>query len=105
MTSSDPALNVMLRQVREVLPYASSRAVLCDLGKDGDNINNYIDGCIYYLNLSKSIQSAAGLKALKSAANGRYLMCKPLPYCCHLLYRSTFILLSLKCMLGLFVIL
>ena len=40
----------------------------------------YIDKRIY-LNLSKSTQSAAGLKALKSAANGRYLTCKSLSYC------------------------
>ena len=33
-----------------------------------------------YLNLSKSIQSTAGLRALKPAANGRYFMCKSLPY-------------------------
>ena len=33
-----------------------------------------------YLCLSKSIQSAAGLKALKPAASGRYLMCKSLHY-------------------------
>ena len=33
--------------------------------------------CIY-LNLTESIQSAAGLKLLKPAANGRYLMCKSL---------------------------
>ena len=32
----------------------------------------------YYLILSKSVQSTAGLKALKLAANGRYLMCKSL---------------------------
>ena len=36
-----------------------------------------------YLNLSKSTQSAAWLKALKPAANGRYFMCKPLPYYFH----------------------
>ena len=29
-----------------------------------------------YLNLFKSTQSSAGLKALKPAANGRYLLCK-----------------------------
>ena len=56
-----------------------------------------------YLNLFKSTPSAAGLKALKPAASGRYLMCKSLPCYFHLLYRSTFILLSAKCMLGLFV--
>ena len=56
-----------------------------------------------YLNLSKPTQSAAGLKSLKPAAHGRYLMCKSLPYYFHLLYRSTFILLLAKCMLGLFV--
>ena len=56
-----------------------------------DNIYN-VDGRIY-LNLSKSIQRATGLKALKLAANGHYLMCKSLPCCLHLLYRSTFILL------------
>ena len=39
-----------------------------------------------YLNLSKSVQSPAGLKTLKPAANGRFLMCKPLHL--HLLYRS-----------------
>ena len=55
-----------------------------------------------YLNLFKSTESATGLKALKPAANGSYLMCKSLPYYFHLLYRSTFILLSAKCMLGLF---
>ena len=54
-----------------------------------------IDRCIY-LNLVKSTQSAAELKALKHAAIGRYLMCKSLPYYFHLLYRSTFILLSAK---------
>ena len=42
-----------------------------------------IDRHIYF-NLFKSTQSAAGLKALKPAANGRYLMCKS-PYF-HLLY-------------------
>ena len=51
-------------------------------------------------NVFKSNQSAAGLKALKPAANGRYL-CKSLDYF-HLLYRSTFIL-SAKCTLGLLV--
>lgn len=35
VTSTDPVLNVMLQQVQVVLPYASGRAVLCDLGKDG----------------------------------------------------------------------
>ena len=34
----------------------------------------YIDGSIY-LNPSKSIQNDTGLKALKPAANGSYLMC------------------------------
>ena len=55
-----------------------------------------------YLNLSKSTQSTARLKASKPAANGSYLMCKSLPYNFHLLYRSAFILLSAKCILGLF---
>ena len=41
------------------------------------------------------------VKALKPAANGHYFMRKPLPYCYHLLYRSTFIFLSVKSMLGL----
>ena len=49
-----------------------------------------------YLNLSESTQSTAGLKALKPAANGRYLMCKSSPCYLHLVYRSTFILLSVK---------
>ena len=62
----------------------------------------YIDRRIY-LNLYKSTQSAAGPKALQPAANGRYFMCKSLPYYFHVLYRSTCILLSSKCMLGLFV--
>ena len=47
-----------------------------------------------YINLFKSTQSAAELKDLKPAVNGRYLMCKSLPYYLHLLYRNTFILLS-----------
>ena len=51
-----------------------------------------IDGRIY-LNLSSSIQSTAGPKVLKPAANGWNLLCKSLPYYLHLLYRSTFILL------------
>ena len=34
----------------------------------------------FYLDLPKLTQSIAGLKALKPAANGRYLMCKSLPY-------------------------
>ena len=55
-----------------------------------------------YLNRSKLTQSAAGPTALKPAANGRYLMCKSLPYYLHLLYRT--VLLSVKCMLGLFVV-
>ena len=55
-----------------------------------------------YLNLSKSNQRAAGLKAVKPAANGHYLMCKSLPYYLRLLYKSTVILLSVKCMPGLF---
>ena len=37
-----------------------------------NNNNEYIDRRIY-INLSKSIQSTAGLKALKVAANGRSL--------------------------------
>ena len=32
------------------------------------------------VNISNSIQSAAGLKALRLAANGRYLMLKSRPY-------------------------
>ena len=40
-------------------------------------------------------------EALKLEANGRYLVCKSSPYYFHLLYRSTFFLLSAKCMLGL----
>ena len=56
-----------------------------------------------YLNLSKETESAAELKALKPAASGRYWTCKSLPRYFHLLYRSTVILLSAKCMLGLFV--
>ena len=62
----------------------------------------YVLYCIdrrIYLNLSKSAQSATGLKALKPAANRRYLLCKQLPCYFHLLYRSTFNLLSVKCML------
>ena len=35
----------------------------------------YIDRRIY-LSLANQIKSPAGLKALKPAANGRYLMCK-----------------------------
>ena len=61
----------------------------------------YNDRWRIYLNLFKWSQSAAGVKALKPAANGHYLTCKLLPY--YLLYRSTFILLSVMCMLGLFV--
>ena len=61
-----------------------------------------IDRCIY-LNLSKSTRNAAGLKALKPAANGRYLMCKSLSCYFQLLYRSKFIFLSAKSVLGLFV--
>ena len=60
------------------------------------NIDSIINRCVC-LNLSKSTQTAAGLNALKPAANGRYFMCKPLPYYLHLLYRRTFILLSVKC--------
>ena len=56
-----------------------------------------------YLKRSKSIQSAAVLNDLKPAANGLYLMCRSLPYYFYLLYRSTFILKSAKCTLGLFV--
>ena len=61
----------------------------------------YIDRRIY-LNLSKSTQRVAGLKVLKPAANGRYLMCKALPNCLHLLNRSTFILLSVEMHAGSF---
>ena len=46
-----------------------------------------------------------GRTALKPAANGRYSMCKSLPYYFHLLHRSIFILLSVNCMLGHFVFL
>ena len=41
-----------------------------------------------YLTLSKSTQSTAGLKALKSAADGRYLMCKSLPYYFHFIVQK-----------------
>ena len=58
-----------------------------------------------YLNLFQiDSKRRMGMKALKPAANGRYLMCKSLPCYFHLLYRSTFIFLSAKCMLGLFVL-
>ena len=51
---------------------------------DTTDSTSYTTVCYYYycidkhtyLHVSKSTQSAAGLKALKSAANGRYLMCK-----------------------------
>ena len=56
-----------------------------------------------FLKISKSTRSATGLKVLKPAANGRYVMCKSLPYSFQLLYRSTFIVLSAKRMLDLFV--
>ena len=55
----------------------------------------YIDRRIC-LNIFKSTQSAAVLKALKIAAIGCHLMCKSLPYYLHLLSRSTFILLSVQ---------
>ena len=73
------------------------------------NRKNGIDLCVHWidrrvhLNLFKATQSAAGLKALKPAVNRSYLMWKSSPYYFHLLYRSTFILLSAKYMLGLFV--
>ena len=38
--------------------------------------------------LPNQFKSTAGLKALKLPANGRYLMCKSLPYNFPLLYRS-----------------
>ena len=44
-----------------------------------ERVTYHIDRRIYF-NLSKSTQIAAELKALKLAANGRYLMCKALPY-------------------------
>ena len=67
-------------------------------------IKNYCIDWLIYLNLSQSIQSAAGLNALEPAANGRYFMCKSLLPCyLRFLYISTFIHLSVKCMLGLFV--
>ena len=96
-------------------PSALLQATLvCDL---------YCIGRHIYLNLSKSTQSTAGLKALKPAANRCFLTSKSLPCYFHLLYRSTinkqrevialqqfdvklyrstFILPSGKCMLGLF---
>ena len=52
-------------------------------------------GAFISISAKIQIQSVAGLKALKPAANGRYLiklMCKSLPYSLHLL-RSTFIFL------------
>ena len=54
-----------------------------DIDNDDDNNNNScIDGRIS-LNLSKSIQSAAGMKALKPAAIWALLklLCKSLAYC------------------------
>ena len=64
--------------------------------------NYYIDGR-FYLSLSRSIESSAGLNVLKPpreevSSDGSYLMCKLLLlYYLHFLYRSTFILLSVKC--------
>ena len=64
--------------------------------------NYYIDGC-FYVSLSRSIESSAGLKVLKPpreevSSDGSYLICKLLLlYYLHFLYRSTFILLSVKC--------
>ena len=42
------------------------------------NIFTISMGAFNYLNLSKSIKSAAGQKVVKAAANGRCLMCKSL---------------------------
>ncbi|KAK7110750.1 lipid droplet-regulating VLDL assembly factor AUP1-like [Littorina saxatilis] len=47
VTSSDPALNVMLKHVREVLPHATTRAVLQDLEQTRDvdvTITNILEG-------------------------------------------------------------
>ena len=73
----------------------------CFKGNIGETPERLLERILYcidrriYLNLFKPTQSAAGLKALKPAANGRYLMCKSSPYYFHLHgYRSTFILLS-----------
>ncbi|KAK7485870.1 hypothetical protein BaRGS_00022865 [Batillaria attramentaria] len=47
VTSTDPALNIMLRQVQEVLPYATGRAVLADLEATRDvdvTITNILEG-------------------------------------------------------------
>lgn len=47
VTSSDPALNLMLKQVQEVLPYATGRAVLADLENTHDvdvTITNILEG-------------------------------------------------------------
>ena len=65
----------------------------------------------FYLNLFKPTESTAGLKGLKLTANGCYLnnvqIIRPtvLFTNTYLLYRSTFILLSGQCMLGLFMFL
>ena len=62
----------------------------------------YTDRCIY-LNLSKSTQSTAWLKAFETCCQyGCWLMHNSLPYYFHLLYRSTFIILPAKRMLALF---
>ena len=64
-----------------------------------------VDWALKINHLSQSFQISSKrhrVEALKPAANGRYLiMCKTLPYYLHYLYRSTFSLLSVKCMPGL----
>ena len=67
-------------KTRSCIHYSSNLQVYMPniVGSFTDSYYYYIDGRIYF-NLSKLTQSAAGLKALKPAANGCYLMCKSLP--------------------------
>ena len=62
--------------------------------------NDLIDRRIY-LNLSKSTESSAGLKALKPAANGRYLINVLIITLFTFTVQKYIILLSVMCMLGL----
>ena len=54
--------------------------------------------------ISNQLKAPQGWKLWSLLPMGAiYLICKSSPYYFHLLYKSTFILLSAKCMLGLFV--
>ena len=89
-------LSVTLLYITVLSPFLGSFNYILESGYYNNNNNNYYFDGRNYFNLFKSIQSAAGLKALKPVATGccSQFTRKRLPY----LFRFTFIVCTEVCL-------